>query len=230
MGDPGLVTLLQFSDGLFPAGGFAHSFGLETLVADGRVRDRAALEAVVASQLEGTAGPCDSVAVVLASRLAARGDVPACVDLDQRLDAMKIVPEVSAASRQMGRQTLRIAMAIERQEVVAALWRAVERGQTPGHHPVAFGAALGVGGVDAERAALAFLYSSVTLMVSAGVRLIPLGQLDGQRVIAAMRERLARLAARAAETMDPEDMWTFNPGLEVAAIRHATLDARLFRS
>ena len=56
-----------------------------------------------------------------------------------------------------------------------------------------------------------------------------LGQLDGQRVLAAMRPRIARLAAAAA-TATPDEMWSFNPGLELAAIRHATLDARLFRS
>ena len=37
-GDRGLLALMQFADGLFPAGGFAHSFGLETYVQDGRVR------------------------------------------------------------------------------------------------------------------------------------------------------------------------------------------------
>ena len=65
--------------------------------------------------------------------------------------------------------------------------------------------------------------------MGAGLRLIALGQLDGQRVLAAMRPRIARLAAEAA-TASIEEMWSFNPGLELASIRHATLDARLFRS
>src|SRR4030095_6875545 len=58
--DPALLTLLQFSDGLFPAGGFAHSFGLETYVQDGRVRDRHDLEMFVAAHLDGSAGPADA--------------------------------------------------------------------------------------------------------------------------------------------------------------------------
>ena len=52
-----LLALLQLGDGLFPAGGFAHSFGLETYAQEGRVRDRAGLEAFVAAHLEGAAGP-----------------------------------------------------------------------------------------------------------------------------------------------------------------------------
>jgi urease accessory protein len=67
------------------------------------------------------------------------------------------------------------------------------------------------------------------LLVGAGLRLIALGQLDGQRVLAAMRGRIGRLAATAA-TASADELWSFNPALEIAGIRHARLDMRLFRS
>jgi urease accessory protein len=225
----GWLVLLQFADGLFPAGGFAHSFGLETYVQDGGVTDRAGLEEFVAAHLEGSAGPADAVAVAAAVRLAAAGDVAAWVALDERIDAMKAVPELRAASRQMGRQTLRVAAALDPDAFLTAVERAVGDGLTPGHHAVAFGAALGRAGVEPEFAAGAYLYTTAALLVGAGLRLMALGQLDGQRVLAAMRPRITRLAAAAA-TATPDEMWSFNPGLELAAIRHATLDARLFRS
>jgi urease accessory protein len=145
------------------------------------------------------------------------------------VEAMKAVPELRAASRQMGRQTLRVAAALGPDAFLGAVDRAVAEGLTPGHHPVSFGAALGRAGVEPELAAGAYLYSTAALLVGAGLRLIALGQLEGQRVLAAMRPRIARLAA-AASTASVDDMWSFNPGLELAAIRHATLDARLFRS
>src|SRR5262249_57392508 len=87
-----LLTLLQFADGLFPTGGFAHSFGLETYVQDGRVRDRHGLEAFVAAHLEGSAGPADAAAVVLAGRLSARADARPWIPLDQPLHATNPVP------------------------------------------------------------------------------------------------------------------------------------------
>ena len=65
--------------------------------------------------------------------------------------------------------------------------------------------------------------------MGAGLRLIALGQLDGQRVLAAMRDRIGRLAV-AAVTATPDDLWSFNPALEIAGIRHSTLEMRLFRS
>src|SRR5438270_367214 len=76
-----LLALLQLGDGLFPAGGFAHSFGLETYAQEGRVRDRVGLEAFVGAHLEGAAGPGDAVAVAVAARLAAAGDVAARCEL-----------------------------------------------------------------------------------------------------------------------------------------------------
>jgi urease accessory protein len=228
---PGWLTLFQLSDGLFPAGGFAHSFGLETLTQDGSVTDRAGLEAFVIAHLEGSAGPTDSVAVAVATRLATLGDVAGVVATDERLDAMKPIPEFRVASLQMGRQTLRVMAALEAGEggLLGAFARAVDNGLTPGHHATVFGTTLGRAGVTPELAAAAYLHSTVALLVGAGLRLIALGQLDGQRVLATMRPRIARLAAVAAES-DLDDLWSFNPGLELAGLRHATLEMRLFRS
>jgi urease accessory protein len=229
MNTEALLATLQFADGVFPAGGFAHSFGLETYAQAGRVCDRAGLEAFVVAHLEGTAGPADAVAVAAAVRYAAAADHAAWADLDARLEAMKTVPEFRAASRQMGRQTARAAAGLGDDSFMASVARAIDEGLTPGHHAAVFGAALGGRGVDVEVAAAAFLYSTAALLVGAGLRLVAIGQLDGQRVLAAVRPRLARLAARAAST-PPEDMWSFTPALELAGLRHAGLELRLFRS
>jgi len=148
-----LLTLLQFADGLFPTGGFAHSFGLETYVQDGRVRDRHGLEAFVAAHLEGSAGPADAAAVVLAVRLSARADADDWIALDQRLEAMKPVPEFRAASRQMGRQTLRIAVGLGDDPFLARLAGAVDHERACGHHASVFGAVVGRGGVAPGAAA-----------------------------------------------------------------------------
>jgi urease accessory protein len=227
--DPALLTLLQFADGLFPAGGFAHSFGLETYVQDGRVRDRHDLEAFVAAHLEGSAGPADAAAAAIAVGSARREDDEEWIALDARLDAMKAVPEFRAASRQMGRQTLRIAAGVGFDPFLARLARAVDESRAAAHHATVFGAAVGRGGVDPERAAAAYLYATAALLVGAALRLVALGQLDGQRVLTAMRGRIERLAAAAARAT-ADDLWSFSPAIEIAGIRHAALDMRLFRS
>jgi urease accessory protein len=230
MTDGALLPLLQFADGLFPAGGFAHSLGLETYVHDGRIDDVAGLEAFVVAHLEGSAGPSDAIAAALAARAMRAGDVAALIALDARVDAMKVVPEARAASRQMGRQMLRVAGALTSDPTLTELVAATTAGTSPGHHAVAFGAALGREGASPEAVATAYLYATAAMLVSAGIRLLALGQLDGQRALAAMRPRIVRLAAVAAGAESADDMWSFTIGLEIAGLRHATLDARLFRS
>jgi urease accessory protein len=224
-----LLALLQLADGLFPAGAFAHSLGLETYVQDGLVKDSVGLDAFVRAHLEGSAGPADAVAVAAVVRCAAVDDLHACLDIDARIDAMRIVPEFTAASKQMGRQTLRVAAAWDEDPFLVALAERVESRATPGHYPVVFGAAAGRAGIDAEAAAAAYLYATASMLVNASLRLLAIGQLEGQRLLAALRPRIAALATTAAASAI-DDMWSFTPGLELAGLRHAELDMRLFRS
>src|SRR5258705_4420625 len=74
MPDPSLLPLLHLTDTAFPAGGYAHSFGLETYCQDGRVTDADSLAAFLTMQLEGAAGPCDATPAGAARRpVIARG-------------------------------------------------------------------------------------------------------------------------------------------------------------
>src|SRR4030095_10490875 len=119
----------------FPAGGYAHSLGLETYCAAGLITDRAGLEAFLRSYLEGSAGPRDATpAAAGALRARPRGDMAACADLDRPLEAMKPVRELREASRQMGRQTLRVATALTGHGVLTAYLADVDAGERPGHH------------------------------------------------------------------------------------------------
>jgi urease accessory protein len=224
-----LLALLQLADGLFPTGAFAHSLGLETYAQAGLVKDRGGLEAFVRAHLEGSAGPADAVAVAAATRAASTTDLDRILALDARIHAMRFVPEFTAASTQMGRQTLRVAVGWEADAVLEALAARVEARATPGHYPVVFGAVAGRAGIAAEAAAAAYLYATASMLVNAALRLIAIGQVEGQGLLAALRPRVAALAASAAVS-DVEDMWSFTPGLELAGLRHAELEMRLFRS
>lgn len=226
--DP-LLSLLHFADTAFPTGGYAHSLGLESYCQAGLVADRAGLSAFLETHLEGAAGPCDATAMVAALRALAAGDLDRCAELDVTLEAMKPVRELREASRQMGRQTLRVAAALTADPRLVRALEAVNRGDAPGHHAVAFGMAGGVAGWEPSEAARAFLYSGVSLLVGAALRLLRMGQLEGQQVLWSLQPRIVRLADAAA-ARDPEDLWTFTPGIDIQGMRHATLEMRLFRS
>src|SRR5439155_1400889 len=97
-----LLAVLQFADGLFPSGGFAHSFGLETYAQTGAIRDASGVGEFLRAQLEGSTGPADAVAAACAVRRARETDLAGSVEIDQRLDAMKWVPEFRAGSLKIG--------------------------------------------------------------------------------------------------------------------------------
>lgn len=224
-----LLSLLHFSDTAFPTGGYAHSFGLERYCQAGIVRDAGGVERFLLAQIEGSAGPCDATAAVGASRATRAGEVETCRRLDETVEAMKPAREIREGSRQMGRQTLRVSASLTGDPRLGAYLEDVDDGRAPGHHAVAFGMAAGVLGWDAEGIATAFLYSTTALLVGAALRLLPMGQTEGQGVLWRLHPVIARVAREAARR-DPADLWCFSPGLDVESMLHERLEMRLFRS
>jgi urease accessory protein len=94
---------------------------------------------------------------------------------------------------------------------------------------VAFGLIASAKGWEAQATASALLYAACAQLVGAALRLMPLGQLAGQRILWNLRPVIARLAV-AAENGAADEIWSFVPGIEIAAMQHAQLSARLFRS
>jgi urease accessory protein len=124
---------------------------------------------------------------------------------------------------------LRIATALIDDPLIAQFARLAERDATPCHHAVGFGivgAAFEWHRVDA---AAAYLHSAAVAINGAALRLIPLGQTRGQMIIRALAPLISSLAEDAT-LMSVADLWSFAPALEIAAMKHARLDARLFRS
>jgi urease accessory protein len=226
---PRLLSLLQFGDSSFPTGGYAHSFGLESYCQAGIVRDAEGVTRFVVAQLEGSTGPCDATAAVAALRAMRAGDLDECRRLDETLEAMKPVREFREGSRQMGRQTLRVAAALTDDTRLTTYLEAVTADRAPGHHAALFGMVGGVLGWTGREAATAFLYSTAALLVAAALRLLPMGQRGGQRVLWSLHPLIERLAREAA-ARDATDLWSFTPGLDIQGMRHERLEARLFRS
>lgn len=223
------LSLLQFTDGLFPAGAYAHSFGLESCVQSGEVTDAAGVEHYLQAYLSGSMAPTDLVAMLCASKAAKTGDLGECLSLDETLDALKTASELRDASRQMGRQTLRVANHFANHALLLEYGKAVSMDLTPCHHAIVFGMIGAMQQWAGPEMAGAYLYSASAALVGAALRLLPLGQLAGQRILWSVAPLIAKLAEEAQDK-NREDLWSFAPALEIAAMRHATLDARLFRS
>jgi urease accessory protein len=213
------MNLLLLADGRFPAGGHAHSGGIEAAVMAGRVSGVDTLAAFLAGRL-ATAG---RVAGALAAAAAAGGHDLAALDAEA---AARIPsPALRAASRLQGRQLLRTARAV---------LDGVPAGPEELHLPVAMGvvceATPGLGPVDAARWAL---YDAVAGPASAAVRLLGLDPFRAWGLVAALlpeAEVMAAVAAAGAGRPLRELPCCSAPLLELGAELHAVSEARLFAS
>lgn len=223
------LSLLQFADGLFPAGAYAHSLGLEYYVQVGRVRDAGSVEGFVRAHLRGTAATTDAVAAVNTLRAARAHDLASCLEFDAILEAMKPAAEMREASRQFGRQMLRVATALLADPVAREFSSLAEENRTACHHAIVYGIVGAAQDWEPGETVRAYLYSTASAISAAALRLIPLGQLQGQTVVRNVLPLINLLADECLE-MGISEMQAFAPGLEIASMRHARLEARLFRS
>ena len=227
----GLLNLFQLCDSFFPSGSFAYSWGLETYTSEGLIRDRAGLIRFIQGQITGLMSRCDCRVVSLTYQAAQKGDLAALIKVDTRLHSLKLVRETREGSLQTGRQLLKVLQTLVDSSLLEAFAQEIREGRSFGHHPVVFGAGCQTLRSEREQAVLAHLYAAVSGLVSAGVRLIPLGHTDGQIALQALKPLILQTVeeTRAFEGTE-EDLFGFAPALEIRAMKHEGLYSRLFKS
>ncbi|SPP64263.1 urease accessory protein UreF [Nitrospira lenta] len=223
-----LLTGLRFVDSFFPSGGYAYSSGLEAAVQGGAVKTSDDLARFVTESLTAGIGEREAVAVGMAHRAFISGILEPAMTADHELDAMKLGYEGRMASRQMGRQVIRLAAEQnDRSLLIEDYQAAVEADETPGHIAVAMGLTLAAAGWSKTDSIAAFLYQVATGYVAAAMKLIPVGQREGQRLLDGWLEVIERVSRQAAE---PCAMRSWSPVQDIYAMRHSRLESRLFRS
>jgi urease accessory protein len=151
------------------------------------------------------------------------------VELDNRLTAMKLPRESRQGSIQIGKQFLRNAGRLFTHEAINAYADCIQSGECAGHYSVAYGLTTAVVGISLRMSLEGYLHAFVVGQVSAAIRLIPLGAMEGQMTIQAMRSDLIEIAAFAL-TARMEDLGGFTPGLDIRSMQHERLYSRLFIS
>ncbi|CAA9281489.1 MAG: Urease accessory protein UreF [uncultured Acetobacteraceae bacterium] len=221
-----LYRLLAWLSPAYPVGGFSYSHGLEAAVEAGSVRDRAGLVGYVAAVLRAGTGRVDGALLAAAWRAAQDGDGPALDDAAALAAAWRGTAETALESLQQG-----AAFAA----VTQAAWPEAHLAAFAARHPrrlsaaVAFGAAAGFHGVPLRPALAGWLGAFAANLVSAGVRLVPLGQTDGQIATAALHP-VIEAAADVALVADLDRLGTATPTIDLLSMRHETQYTRLFRS
>jgi urease accessory protein len=232
------LRLLHLADSALPIGALAHSFGLESLVAEGLIGTSDLLEFLRGFLEE--AGMVEAVFCREGFRLGTTalqgerlGDAAFCTDrwveVNDRLSALKPARESRAASASLGKTFLTAVMALGDFAIVREALEGSKRASSLIHHSTAFGLASGVLGFDADRAVLAYLHQSIASLVSACQRLLPLGQSAATKILWNIKPTIIETANRSAACA-LDDACGFMPLLDWGAMEHPALRTRLFIS
>lgn len=220
---PGLLRLLQLSSPMLPVGAYAYSQGLEWAVEHGWVRD----ETSAADWIGGVLGqgPAQLEVPVLARLYRAwAGDDHEQVHYWSRyLDAARESGELQAEARQLGES---LAVLLAQLGVEAAQdWKEIEYAG----FPTLFALAAVHYRVPLPEAALGFLWAWCENQVAAAMKLVPLGQAAGQRMLSTLIGELPA-AAKHGLALTDDEIGVLAPRLAIGSARHETQYTRLFRS
>lgn len=221
-----LFRLMTWLSPAYPVGAFSYSSGIEWAVEAGDISDAAALLAWLAAMVTEGSGWSDSVFFSAAHRALTASDDGALIETAELAAAL-------ASNRERYLETTTLGGAFI--EVTRAAWpcdalnrlQAAWRG--PVAYPVAVGAVCAGHGIPLRPALSAFVTALVSNWISAGLRLIPLGHTDGQRLLNALAPIVASTARQAAGAR-LEDVASTAFRADIAGAKHETQYTRLFRS
>jgi urease accessory protein len=221
-----LYRLMTWLTPSFPIGAFSYSHGLEWVIEQGTIRDAATLRGWIADLLSLGSGRNDAILCAEAWRRAKFEDWPGLAELAELSLALAPSAERHLETRLQGRA---FAGTIAASWPCAAMTQLLDVAEGEIGYPVAVGTAAAGHGLALPETIGAYLHAFVSTLISVGMRLIPLGQTDGQQLLAALEPRVAESTARALAG-GIEDLGGATYLADMASMNHETQYTRLFRS
>lgn len=221
LSDDGFLKLLTWLSPAFPTGGFAYSHGIEWAVETGDAKSTAGIVAWICDILEEGSGRTDAILLRHAHRAVRNGDDAALGEIVELAAALPGCRERHLETTAQGNAFL-LAAGAWPHPVLAQLTSDVA-------YPVAVGAVAASHGIAEDRATLGFLHTFAANLVSSAVRIIPLGQQAGLRILAALEPVLVAVCDSSRDlTLD--DIGSSAIRADLAAMHHETQYTRLFRT
>lgn len=224
-----LFNLLHLSDSTLPIGGFSHSAGLETYVQLGIVNDFNSAKEFVVEMLTHNVQFNDAAFVSLAFDAIQNNDFKTFLTLDDECNAVKLPKEMRSASQKMGMRLLKNFAPIVSNESADNYLLNIKNKTAYGHYCLAFGLYASVFKLDKRAALTGFYYNVAVGFVTNCVKLIPLGQQDGQLLLHSLQPIITDLVEK---TMKPNQdlLGLCCAGFDIRSMQHEGLYSRLYMS
>ncbi|MBL8706656.1 MAG: urease accessory protein UreF [Rhodospirillales bacterium] len=225
-----LYRLLAWLSPAFPTGGFSYSHGLEYAVEAGLVRDRDTALAWIDGVLRQGTGRLDAGLFALAWRAVDRNDQQEFLALAEYAAALRGTSELKLESAQQGKSFLLAAGTGWASDRVTALMAAMTEAGIEASLPVSVALTAAAHGLALKPALSGYLQAFAANLVSAAVRVIPLGQSDGLRLIAGLEAATRAAVSLGLAVRSRDELGAASPMIDWCSMRHETQYTRLFRS
>ena len=224
------LILLQVNDALFPIGGWAHSWGLETYIQKGRVTTAEEAGQFIRKRLLYAFCYGELLSVRLAWECAAAGDVAHLGELEDTLEASRSPREVREAAAKMGSRFVKTVLQLDLSYERGAFVRYTEaRCGKAMTHQVAYGAFCSSLGIAKEAALEHYLYAQTSALVTCCVKSVPLSQSAGQCLLCSLHPVFAQVMDRV-EAASEADLCRSTPGFDIRCMQHEGLYSRIYMS
>jgi urease accessory protein len=220
----GALALLHLCDSLFPLGSFAHSDGLESAVHSGRLCSPSDLRGWMDVTLDVVLRQAEAPAVRDAIAAAVSRDVTVLAAIDADIDAMRPSAAGRQATRTMGTRLLKTWHHIR----PSAVTQLVLDGRHQYTFPVAFGIVCAASGTGPQEAIEGYCYTRLAAIISAAMRLMPLGQHEAHGLLADVLRDVPETVVRVI--VDAAQPRAYAPQMDIACMGHQYMHSRLFRS
>ncbi len=217
-----LMSLMQLASSALPVGAYSYSEGLEYLTQTGAIRDRDSLCHWLQQELGYGAIRLEAGVMVRAYQSADLADLETIHHWNRWLSAAKETAELRQQSWQMGYALVRLCQTLQPTSLV-------NQCEAPCNFAIAFSLAAAHWQIPLEATVLGYLHSWASNLISAGVKLIPLGQTAGQQLLLHLQPQLSQVSQEIL-TLEDDQLHSFGWGLALASMAHETQYTRLFRS
>jgi urease accessory protein len=229
MYSPRLLHLLHLCDPALPIGGFSHSAGLETYVQKGIVHDATTAKEFVVQQLSQNIFYTDAALLSLAYDASCGNDFGMISELDEMCHAVKLSMETRFTSNKLGTRLIKIFEQNHSFLLLNTYKNAIAHKKAFGHYCIAFGIIARALEIDKREAITGYYYNAAAGMVNNAVKLVPLGQQDGQQILMSLFPLIDELTQKSLFP-NKELIGYSCPGFDIRCMQHEQLYTRLYMS